>query len=54
MHRVVSGFKRSGWSFNYGLVLAILVAVRDCLLVTEDESDLISALSEQNFQELGL
>lgn len=45
MHRVLSGFKKDGWVLIYRLIIAILLTVRDCLLVTEDESDLISALS---------
>jgi hypothetical protein len=45
MHRVLSGFRKDGWQFIYRLVLAILTTVRDCLLVTEDESDLISVFS---------
>lgn len=45
MHRVMSGFRKEGWNFIYRLILAILTTVRDCLLVTEDESDLISVLS---------
>lgn len=45
MQRVINGFRKEGWNFIYRLVIAILSTVRDCLLVTEDESDLISALS---------
>jgi hypothetical protein len=54
MHAVLNSFRREGWGFIYRLIMACLKTTRDCLLMTDDESEFIAALSEQNFQELGL
>lgn len=45
MHLVIDNFRNSGWHFLYSLVLCFLKALRDYLLITQDEPEFLMTLS---------
>ena len=54
MHFIISKFHAQGWPFFYKLVIELLRALSGCLLMSEDESEFLIQLSEDNCREVGL
>lgn len=54
MHLVIDHFKNGGWHYLYRLILCFLRALKDYLLITQDESEFLMTLSEDNWKESGI
>ena len=38
MHIVLTNFKQKGWNYIYQVIIQFLRVMKDCLMVSEDES----------------
>ena len=46
MHLVIDQFRNHGWHYRYSLIVCFLRALKDYLLITQDESEFLMTLSE--------
>lgn len=54
MHRVVDSFRREGWGWLYRLVLAYLLFLKEALMLSDDQGELLMGLSSQASREVGV
>ena len=54
MHFVIDNFRKYGWDFMYRLVITYLLYTKEYLLITDDSSDFLSSLNNNNSKELGI